>query len=179
MVRNFPTHGQQSAAQGSPTNCLPTLTLASKLFDSSALKSDGPEVEHGAHFLILHYPLFGFRYNAQLEAQLAAPNLSPDRGPLTCSWLTWPLSHSVALPWLSRACTVSTCASPIRVPVNSRTSTDFKLKTKGISKNPVHQKAKPCPTRRHAPARGPPPPPPRRAHPGRRCAPAWLPRASP
>jgi hypothetical protein len=57
MVRNFPTHGQPSAAQGSPTNCLSTLTLPFKLFDSSALQSDGPEVEHGAHFLILHYPL--------------------------------------------------------------------------------------------------------------------------
>jgi hypothetical protein len=56
MVRNFPTHGQQSAAQGSPTNCLSTLTLPFKLFDPSALKSDGPEVEHGAHFLILYYP---------------------------------------------------------------------------------------------------------------------------
>jgi hypothetical protein len=44
-VRNFPTHGQLSAAQGSPTNCLSTLTLPFKLFDSSALYSDGPEVE--------------------------------------------------------------------------------------------------------------------------------------
>jgi hypothetical protein len=33
----FFTHGQQSAAQGSPTNCLSTLTLPFKLFDSSAL----------------------------------------------------------------------------------------------------------------------------------------------
>ena len=33
------------------------MTLPFKLFDSSALQSDGPEVEHGAHFLILHYPL--------------------------------------------------------------------------------------------------------------------------
>jgi hypothetical protein len=51
MVRNFPTHGQPSAAQGSPTNCLN--------FDFAflnCLQSDGPEVEHGAHFLILHYP---------------------------------------------------------------------------------------------------------------------------
>jgi 6-phosphogluconate dehydrogenase len=28
--RYFPTHGQQSAAQGSPTNCLSTLTLPFK-----------------------------------------------------------------------------------------------------------------------------------------------------
>ena len=54
MVRNFPTHGQQSAAQAA--NCLSTLTLPFKLLDSSALWTDGPEVEHGAHFLILHYP---------------------------------------------------------------------------------------------------------------------------
>ena len=36
QVRNFPTHGQLSAAQGSPTNCLSTLTSPFKWFDSSA-----------------------------------------------------------------------------------------------------------------------------------------------
>jgi hypothetical protein len=57
-VRNFPTHGQLSAAQGSPTSCLNSDFAILNLFAPSAPWSDGPEVEHGAHFLILYYPLF-------------------------------------------------------------------------------------------------------------------------
>jgi hypothetical protein len=36
-VRNFPTHGQLSAAQGSPTNCLNFDFAILNLFDPSAL----------------------------------------------------------------------------------------------------------------------------------------------
>jgi hypothetical protein len=54
-VRNFPTHGQPSAAQGSPTT-VSTLTLPFKLLTPRLCSLiDGPEVEHGAHFLILYY----------------------------------------------------------------------------------------------------------------------------
>ena len=57
MVRNFPTHGQLPAAQGSLTSCLNFDFAILNLFEPSAPWSDGPEVEHGAHFLILYYPL--------------------------------------------------------------------------------------------------------------------------
>jgi hypothetical protein len=56
MVRNFPTHGQPSAAQGSLTSCLNFDFAILNLFEPSAPWSDGPEVEHWAHFLILYYP---------------------------------------------------------------------------------------------------------------------------
>jgi hypothetical protein len=50
------THGQLSAAQGSLTSCLNFDFAILNLFEPSAPLSDGPEVEHGAHFLILYYP---------------------------------------------------------------------------------------------------------------------------
>ena len=55
MVRNFPTHGQLPAAQGSLTSCLNFDFAILNLFEPSAPWSDGPEVEHWAHFLILYY----------------------------------------------------------------------------------------------------------------------------
>jgi hypothetical protein len=70
-VRNFPTHGQLSAAQGSLTSCLNFDFAILNLFDSYYL-IDGPEVEHGAHFLILYYP--------QLEVPLRL-GTSPAVGP--------------------------------------------------------------------------------------------------
>jgi hypothetical protein len=57
MVRNFPTHGQLSAAQGSPTNCLNFDFAILNLTPRLCSLIDGPEVEHGAHFLILYFPL--------------------------------------------------------------------------------------------------------------------------
>jgi hypothetical protein len=55
-VRNFPTHGKLSAAQ-SPTSCLNFDFAILNLFDPRLCSLiDGPEVEHGAHFLILYYP---------------------------------------------------------------------------------------------------------------------------
>ena len=62
-VRNFPTHGQPSAAQGSLTSCLNFDFAILNLFEPSAPWSDGPEVEHWAHFLILYYPLTVARLN--------------------------------------------------------------------------------------------------------------------
>jgi hypothetical protein len=43
-VRSFPTHGQLSAAQGSPTTVSRSAIRSIQHFDSSALWSDGPEV---------------------------------------------------------------------------------------------------------------------------------------
>jgi hypothetical protein len=65
-VRNFPTHGQLSAAQGNLTSCLNFDFAILNLFEPSAPWSDGPEVEHGAHFLILYYLLFQFSFKSRL-----------------------------------------------------------------------------------------------------------------
>ena len=47
---------QPSAAQGNLTSCLNFDFAILNLFEPSAPWSDGPEVEHGAHFLILYNP---------------------------------------------------------------------------------------------------------------------------
>jgi hypothetical protein len=59
MVTRFVTSpkGQLSAAQGSPTSCLNFDFAILNLFEPSAPWSDGPEVEHGAHFPILYKPI--------------------------------------------------------------------------------------------------------------------------
>jgi hypothetical protein len=67
-VRNFPTHGQLSAAQGNLTSCLNFDFAILNLFEPSAPYSDGPEVEQGAHFLILYYPEYGFLLYARTHA---------------------------------------------------------------------------------------------------------------
>jgi hypothetical protein len=89
MVRNFPTHGQPSAAQGSLTSCLNFDCAILNLFEPSAPWSDGPEVEHWAHFLILYYP-----------------SLYAD-GPITLVWV----SRCCDTPFLTR-CTFRTVALP-------------------------------------------------------------------
>jgi hypothetical protein len=53
-VQAYPS--TRSAAQGSLTSCLNFDFAILNLFEPSAPMSDGPEVEHGAHFLILYYP---------------------------------------------------------------------------------------------------------------------------
>jgi hypothetical protein len=58
-VRNFPTHGQLSAAQGSLTSCLNLdFAILNVLTPRLCSLIDGPDVEHGAHFLIVYYPPF-------------------------------------------------------------------------------------------------------------------------
>jgi hypothetical protein len=55
-VRSFSTHGQQSAAKASSTT-VPRCDIRLIQYLFGLLGSwFGPEVEHGAHFLILYYP---------------------------------------------------------------------------------------------------------------------------
>jgi hypothetical protein len=76
-VRNFPTHGQPSAAQGNLTSCLNfDFAILNCLTPRLCSLIDGPEVEHGAHFLILYYttptlPPLSFSDSLSLATQQA------------------------------------------------------------------------------------------------------------
>ena len=90
-VRNFPTHGQLSAAQGNLTavfnfdfaiqNCLTHRLCTSSLID-------GPEVEHGAHFLILYDPSTAAEGTRGRRWARQAPHKQPHKQPLSTPQIT-------------------------------------------------------------------------------------------